>query len=193
MRKQSTRIIWFVIAVVVGFHFLLFYDATLYLRSIVDNTKTPVEQESEVTKSRILLLAGNLLKTTGRRCNLTPQRAYDLAKMFVDIADKVGVREELLAAVAAKESCFKQSARGGAQEIGMMQIKPGTASLYGHSPEELLTDYSNISIGASILASELTRHSPHTALLIYNQGHPGITSNPYPASVMKLYKELGGN
>lgn len=143
-------------------------------------------------KAEILSLAQRILKTSERRCNLDPDRAYNLAVTFIDIGAKEGVPGELLAAVGNRESCFRQSARGKAGEIGMMQIKPTTAMLYGFDPRLLKSTYSNISIAAHILAIELTKYPPKKALLVYNQGHPFDVGNTYGNRVLATYRELGG-
>jgi soluble lytic murein transglycosylase-like protein len=98
----------------------------------------------------------------------------------------------LLAAVGDRESCFQQNAKGGSGEIGMMQVKSTTAFLYGFDPRILKTAYGNVTVSARILATELAKYSPHKALLVYNQGHPGDIGGTYATGVMSMYRKLEG-
>lgn len=178
----------------------LYYDALKIntdlqaLSGRVEADKKELAQALQLSerKTQILSLAQRILKTSERRCKLNPDRAYDLAIMFIEVGTKEGVPGELLAAVADRESCFRQNAKGGAGEIGMMQVKPTTAFLYGFDPRILKTAYGNVTVSARILATELAKHSPKKALLVYNQGHSEDIGGTYDTGVMATYRKLGG-
>ena len=143
-------------------------------------------------RAQILTLAQRILKNSAKRCNITPDQAYNLATIFTEIGAKEGVPGELLAAVGERESCYRQSARGAAGEIGTMQVMPQTALLYGFNPRVLKTTYGNISVAAHILSQELAKTTLSRALLIYNQGHSTDTGSTYNTGVLVMYKKLGG-
>lgn len=137
-----------------------------------------------------LQLAQRILETSARRCNVTPQYAYQLARMFYSAADMYPVQPALLASVARHESCFNSKAKGAAKEIGLMQILPATAKSLGFTSEELKDPMTNIIAGAMLLSSRPKHEPVEKSLLAYNQGHPRETGNNYGRMVAATYRRM---
>ena len=86
----------------------------------------------------------------------------------------------LLLAVSRQESAFNATARGGAQEFGLMQLLPSTARrvaennsiMLSDHATELLTPAMNIKLGALYLHSVIARYPDNLAAAIsaYNAG-----------------------
>jgi len=70
-------------------------------------------------------------------------------------AIKYGVSEELIKSVIKRESGGNPNAISSAGAIGMMQVMPGTAKLYGVSRPDLYDWRKNIDLGTRILRDEI--------------------------------------
>ncbi len=115
------------------------------------------------------------------------KNAYD--PIIKEAARKYCIDSCLLKAVIWKESKFKQNARGGKGEVGLMQIRPTTAAKewtdlnHIDIPGEGILFYPriNIEIGAWYLSCALRRwekyeHCEELALSQYNAGARGMSS-----------------
>jgi soluble lytic murein transglycosylase-like protein len=90
-------------------------------------------------------------------------------------AAQQGLAPEIAEAVMAVESGFNPAARGGAGEIGLMQILPSTARMLGFagSNAELAMPETNIHLGVIYLARawRLAGGDRCTAVMKYRAGH----------------------
>lgn len=136
-----------------------------------------------------LQLAQRILETSALRCNVKPNRAVVLAKLFYTVGEAQGVNPALLAAVGRHESCYNQKAKGQAKEVGMMQILPSTGRSLGFSEYDLQDVTVNVTAAAMLLASRPKEPIEHT-LLAYNQGHARHTGNNYGNMVAATYRRM---
>ena len=91
-----------------------------------------------------------------------------------------GLEVELLLAISRQESAFNATARGGAQEFGLMQLLPSTAQRVAANndivitapAQQLLTPALNIKLGALYLRDVTARyrHNLLAAIAAYNAG-----------------------
>jgi len=97
-------------------------------------------------------------------------------------ARAAGVPVRLAMAVVEVESGFRPGARGGAGEIGMMQILPRTARFIGYkgSLKNLYAPNTNLKYGMKYLAKAYRLGGKTTcgAILKYNAGHGAKKMNP---------------
>ena len=93
-----------------------------------------------------------------------------------------GVPIKLAHAVVRVESSYRANARGGAGEIGLMQIKLATARMMGYkgSAKALYRPENNIKYGMKYLgkAHKLAGGSTCGTILKYNAGHGAKRMNP---------------
>ncbi|MBN2289228.1 MAG: transglycosylase SLT domain-containing protein [Candidatus Glassbacteria bacterium] len=103
-----------------------------------------------------------------------------LARLIYDISIDEGLEPELVLNIIWQESRFKTDAIGKAGEIGLMQIKYGTALCVdpGATHKKLLDPAYNIRIGIKHLKDQLHffRGNTRLALLAYNRGRGKINS-----------------
>ncbi len=94
----------------------------------------------------------------------------NLDSIFKEAADKYGVSERLLKAIAYTESGFQANATSSAGAMGIMQLMPSTASAYGVS--DPYDAYQNIMGGAAVLKDLLNMFQGNQSLAIagYNAG-----------------------
>ena len=99
----------------------------------------------------------------------------DLDALFTQAAQKYGVPENLLKAVANAESSFNPEATSSCGAMGVMQLMPGTAAGLGvtdaYDPEQ------NIMGGAKYLGQLLSQFNGNTELAVaaYNAGPGNVT------------------
>jgi hypothetical protein len=107
--------------------------------------------------------------------SLSPEQAK-YADLIVTEAEKRGVSPRFALALAWQESKLNPGAMGTKDEVGLMQVRPGTAKQYGYDPKELADPARNISIGVDILRRHLDRYDndPMLAAIAYNAG-PELT------------------
>lgn len=90
-------------------------------------------------------------------------------------ADKTGLPPDIADAVTAIESGYDPAALGGVGEIGLMQIRPGTAAMLGFKGDlsELAKPETNIHYGVAYLAEawRLANGDLCRALMKYRAGH----------------------
>lgn len=94
----------------------------------------------------------------------------NLDSIFKEAADKYGVSERLLKAIAYTESGFQADVTSSAGAMGIMQLMPSTASAYGVS--DPYDAYQNIMGGAAVLKDLLNMFQGNQSLAIagYNAG-----------------------
>ena len=94
----------------------------------------------------------------------------NLDSIFKEAADKYGVSERLLKAIAYTESGFQSNITSSSGAMGIMQLMPSTASAYGVS--DPYDAYQNIMGGAAVLKDLLNMFQGNQSLAIagYNAG-----------------------
>ena len=94
----------------------------------------------------------------------------NLDSIFKEAADKYGVSERLLKAIAYTESGFQADVTSFSGAMGIMQLMPSTASAYGVS--DPYDAYQNIMGGAAVLKDLLNMFQGNQSLAIagYNAG-----------------------
>lgn len=111
-------------------------------------------------------------------------------------ASAYGVPVGLAHAVVRVESNYRANARGGAGEIGLMQIKPSTARMLGYSggASGLFNPETNIKYGMKYLAMahRLGGGSVCGTILKYNAGHGARRMNPVSAAYCGKVKRIMG-
>ena len=124
-----------------------------------------------------------------------------------EIANQLGVPEELVFAVIEQESSWDHFKEGGVGEIGLMQFRPGDVHKDAAYMEGLtypynkdLTNYrKNLQAGVGYLKHLLNQFGGdyRKALQSYNAGPdnafdgPGTVPHSYATSVMNKIKNLG--
>lgn len=119
------------------------------------------------------------------------EQQLQIAGQIVERAKAEGVDPKLALAIAFRESSlthggfqkdkdgnltFKPTT-GTSGEIGLMQIMPSTAKLYGYEPEELQNLDRNLEIGLKILKTHMDQYGdPRKAAAAYNSGR--VTNLP---------------
>ncbi|MDS7597547.1 lytic transglycosylase domain-containing protein [Agrobacterium tumefaciens] len=106
----------------------------------------------------------------------------DYSNLIVKYAKRYGVPVNLAHAVVSVESRFNPKARGGAGEVGLMQIKPATARMMGYrgTTKALFDPETNIRWGMQYLATahQLGGGEVCGTILRYNAGHGAKRMNP---------------
>lgn len=98
----------------------------------------------------------------------------DIANAILYYCEQMGVDPLLVTATFEQESSFNQNAISNAGAVGIAQLMPDTAAMYGLNP---YNKYENIEAGIRYLADNLKRYSGSDwqatyALAAYNAG-PG--------------------
>lgn len=109
--------------------------------------------------------------------------------LIAKYASANGIPLKLAHAVVRVESAYRANARGGAGEIGLMQLKLSTARLMGYrgSAKGLYNPETNIRYGMKYLgeAHRLAGGSTCGTILRYNAGHGAKRMNPISARYCK--------
>ncbi len=109
-------------------------------------------------------------------------RRKKLSALVTKIAKKHGVPAALANAVVTVESNYNPGVRGGAGEVGLMQIKPATARGMGYrgGTKALYDPATNLEWGMRYLAEAHRRAGGDTCgtILRYNAGHYARRMNP---------------
>jgi hypothetical protein len=126
----------------------------------------------------------------------TPPASFD--EMLVRAALEQGLEPEFVRSVARVESDLRPDAVSNKGAIGLMQLMPGTAALFGvdaHNPQD------NVLGGAKFLRALLLRYhgDPELALAAYNAGPgavqkyngvpPYLETRQYVIRVLREYKK----
>lgn len=112
--------------------------------------------------------------------------ANPFGSIISSYATAYGVPEALAHAVVRVESNFRPKVTGAAGEIGLMQLKLGTARMMGYSgsASALYDPETNIKYGMKYLAKALQLSDGSTCgtILKYNAGHGAKRMNPVSAN-----------
>ena len=112
--------------------------------------------------------------------------ANPFGSIISSYASAYGVPEALAHAVVRVESNFRPKVTGAAGEIGLMQLKLGTARMMGYSgsASALYDPETNIKYGMKYLAKarQLSDGSTCGTILKYNAGHGAKRMNPVSAN-----------
>jgi soluble lytic murein transglycosylase-like protein len=118
----------------------------------------------------------------------------ELRRLVAQQAETQGVPAALANAVVTVESSYDPRARGGAGEIGLMQIKPETARLLGfRGPDSaLFHPVTNVRWGMMYLAQAQRRGGGTICgtILKYNAGHGATAMNPVSERYCERVKAL---
>lgn len=144
--------------------------ALVAVASVLAGCETTTTGQS-VTKSEI-----SVKRTTAAY----PGRPY--SNLITSYAKANGVPVDLAHAVVRIESNYRPNARGRAGEIGLMQLKLGTARMMGYrgSRKALYNPETNIKYGMKYLAKAQSLGGGSTCgtILKYNAGHAAKRMNP---------------
>jgi hypothetical protein len=96
----------------------------------------------------------------------------DNAYLIGSKAEKAGVDPDLALALAWQENKFNSKGLSPKGAVGIMQIMPDTAKLYGYTKDDLDDKNHNIDLGLTILKDHLTTYdnNPRASLVAYNAG-----------------------
>ena len=81
---------------------------------------------------------------------LSPDQAK-FADLIITEAEKKGVPPRFALALAWQESKLNPQAMGSKDEVGIMQVRPGTAQMYGYDLKQSADPTRNIRIRVDIL------------------------------------------
>lgn len=139
--------------------------------------------------TRLVAVARKTTVVKGDDAAATPKgssRAGGYGNLIAKYAAAYGVPVGLAHAVVRVESNYRANARGGAGEIGLMQIKPSTARMLGYSGKTsgLFNPETNLKYGMKYLgqAHRLGGGSVCGTILKYNAGHGAKRMNPVSAA-----------
>ena len=149
-------------------------------------------------KFALLKRSSTVKKSTKRRASKT-RNAGNKSRyqgIIARYARENGVPLKLAMAVVQVESNYRASARGGAGEVGLMQIKPRTARGIGYkgSTKNLYNPETNIRYGMKYLgkAYKLGGGTTCGAILKYNAGHGAKRMNPISRKYCKKVQRIMG-
>lgn len=121
-------------------------------------------------------------------------RRAQYAPIIAKHARANGVPLDLAMAVVQVESSFRADARGGAGEVGLMQLMPATARGIGYKGpmKALYNPDTNIRYGMKYLgkAYRLSGKSTCGAILKYNAGHGAKRMNPISAKYCRRVRKI---
>ena len=116
------------------------------------------------------------------------QPANPAARVLELAAEKFGVPPDLALAIGWQESRWNPYAKGKLDEIGLMQLRPGTARALGFDGpiKQLYNMELNAHLGVEYLRDQLRRYDGNVpkAVSAYNAGHATTSNRPYVASVL---------
>lgn len=166
-------------------------------RKAVKRSKKTARNHGKRTKVVLNKRGGKKVQTMSVAANAaakTPQAAKAQYSSIVSrYASEYGVPTALAHAVIKVESNYRANARGGAGEIGLMQIKPATARMMGYSggAQGLFNPETNIKYGMKYLAKahSLGGGSTCGTILKYNAGHGAKRMNPVSAAYCSKVKQ----
>ncbi|HRD66921.1 MAG TPA: lytic transglycosylase domain-containing protein [Candidatus Competibacter sp.] len=135
----------------------------------------------------------NLSQHIQRKYGVPEYKATQIVQEAMDNGDRHQLEPELILAIIAVESTFKERAVSRVGARGLMQVMPGPhrSKIRDIGGSRALFDPAkNIHIGSRILAGYLDTHSGNLrrALLNYN-GSLGLRSS-FPDRVMRIYRDL---
>ncbi len=150
-------------------------------------TAALTEQQKQLMKPQRDIILKSQHAAESELAKLTPKPAVSAGgsryhSLIAQHARANGVPLKLAHAVVRVESAYRANARGGAGEIGLMQLKLSTARMMGYkgSAKELYNPETNIRYGMKYLgqAHKLAGGSTCGTILKYNAGHGAKRMNP---------------
>jgi soluble lytic murein transglycosylase-like protein len=101
---------------------------------------------------------------------------FAYAQLVLPVAAKYGIDWRLVAAVIQAESGFNAHAVSPKGAVGLMQVMPGTAALYGFKRIELYDPAKNVEAGVRHLKMLDDRYSGDVRLILaaYNSGEKAV-------------------
>jgi len=158
--------------------------------ALSDTAVDPSSPATPAQQRRISRLSGHIQ----RKYRVSETNADRIVSAAVRSAERHQLAPELILAVIAVESTFKERAVSRAGARGLMQVLP---SAHGRKIREiggthrLMEADQNIHVGTRILAQYLDLHSGNLrrALLNYN-GSLGMRRSSYPEKIMRVYNDL---
>lgn len=139
-------------------------------------------------------ITASIFKPSAPSKKATKQSKY--SHLINRYARKHGVPANLAHAIVRVESNFNPKARGRAGEVGLMQIKLGTARLMGYrgSRKGLYDPETNIKYGMKYLAGahKLAGGDTCGTVLRYNAGHGAKRMNPVSSRYCKKVRKITG-
>lgn len=164
--------------------------ATATTASEVKAPRSRVATNTSVTQSRIDQLSSHIQ----RRYKVSEPSARRIVAEAIRSGQRHQLEPELILAIIAVESTFKERAVSRAGARGLMQVMPGhhrdkVQEIGG--TQALFDPAKNIHIGSRILANYLDDHSGdmRRALLKYN-GSLHLRRSSYADKVMRVYRDL---
>jgi len=161
-------------------------------------TKSLSETQKDLMKAQRDYLAKKVESAQGEvgklQASLAPKAAAGSGSaryhaLIAKYASANGVPIKLAHAVVRVESAYRANARGGAGEIGLMQLKLSTARMMGYSgsAKGLYNPETNIRYGMKYLgeAHRLAGGSTCGTILRYNAGHGAKRMNPVSSRYCK--------
>lgn len=119
--------------------------------------------------------------------NVGKREALDMAVNFVKYAEKYGVDEKVVMAIAQNESCYYSDAVSSEDFKGLMQTGDGLARNAGYDPQELFRPAVSIKVGARYISLKLKEFGDIIlALTAYNQGSGSVHSGNYTTGYAEL-------
>jgi len=160
---------------------------------VVGTARSEKTETSKPKKRKVAAKRKNGSTTANKSVKRTARR--DAYKALIRAAaKKYGVPVHLAHAVVQVESNFNPKARGGAGEVGLMQIKPATARGMGYrgSVKALYDPKTNLEWGMRYLAGAHKRASGDTCgtILRYNAGHYAKRMNPISRRYCQKVKRI---
>ncbi|MEM9107050.1 MAG: lytic transglycosylase domain-containing protein [Pseudomonadota bacterium] len=161
---------------------------------IVSLTTAANANDNKMKKTGIDLnaITSSIFKPSEPEMEIHPE----FSKLINAYAKKHGVPSDLAHAVVRVESNFNPKARGRAGEVGLMQIKLGTARLMGYrgTKRDLYDPETNIKYGMKYLgqAHELSGGSTCGTILRYNAGHAAKRMNKISSRYCSKVKKIIG-
>jgi hypothetical protein len=160
------------------------------MATISDIDSEPGSTENQPTYSSKVI---HLSRHIQRRYGVPENKATQIVQEAVQNGDRHQVEPELILAIIAVESTFKERAVSRVGARGLMQVMPGShrGKIRDIGGSHALFDPAkNIHTGSWILVNYLNAHSGdlRRALLSYN-GSLGTRSS-FPDRVMRIYRDL---
>lgn len=169
------------------------YSKKRYAKKAV-RKKQRVSQRVKSSKLRKKATPKRRIRKTARS---TVKGKTRFSRLIAKHASKHGIPVKLAHAVVRVESNYRPHVRGGAGEIGLMQIKPATARGMGFrgSVKALYNPETNIKYGMKYLAGAYKRAGGSLCgtILRYNAGHYAKRMNPISARYCRKVKKMIGH
>jgi len=163
--------------------------------AIADRTLTALDDDADstVTTPANQRKIARLSRHIQNRYQVAGHRADAIVREAIDNGHRHQIDPELILAIIAVESTFKERAVSRCGARGLMQVMPGSHSrkmVQIGGSHQLFDPAKNIHIGSRILVNYLDDHDGNLrrALLSYN-GSLGPRSS-FPERVMRIYRDL---